>query len=104
MSDEERKAIEWFKKDLMFWLIEGKDYVIIDNGEIPKMKLLLNLIEKQQKEIEKLNFENHMVKKWNEQLDKNSISKNKIIGKIKEIHNKGTFDAEIVLTKLLEGN
>lgn len=52
MSEEEKKAIEWFKKDLMFWLIEGKDYVIIDNGEIPKMKSLLNLMDKQQKEIE----------------------------------------------------
>lgn len=38
----------------------------------------ISLIEKQQKEIEKLNFENHMVKKWNEQLDKNCISRDKI--------------------------
>lgn len=106
MSEEEKKAIEWFKKDLMFWLIEGKDYVIIDNGEIPKMKSLLNLIDNQQKEIEekttiimagaekvkqlekeieKLNFENHMLKKWNEQLDQNCISKDKIKEKLKEL-------------------
>lgn len=36
-------------------------------------------ISRQLKEIERLNFENHMVKKWNEQLDKNCISKDKII-------------------------
>lgn len=75
--------------------IEEKTTILLAGAE--KVKHL-------EKEIEKLNFENHMVKKWNEQLDKNSISKDKIREKIKEIHNKGTFDAEIVLTKLLEEN
>ena len=41
-------------------------------------------ISRQLKEIEKLNFENHIVKKWNKQLDKNCISKDKI----KEIRDK----------------
>lgn len=35
-------------------------------------------ISRQLKEIEKLNFENHMLKKWNEQIDRNCISKDKI--------------------------
>lgn len=43
---------------------------------------IISFIKSQQKEIEKLNFENHMLKKWNEQLDKNCISKDKIREKL----------------------
>lgn len=50
--------------------------------EIEEKNIAINKMSKdisrQLKEIEKLNFENHMLKKWNEQLDRNCISKDKI--------------------------
>lgn len=54
------------------------DYEQFCENECQAIETILNLADKQQKEIEKLNFENHMIKKWNEQLDKNCISKDKI--------------------------
>jgi hypothetical protein len=75
------------------------DYEQFCENECQAIETILNLADKQQKEIEeknvainkmskdisrqlkeieKLNFENHMIKKWNEQLDKNYISKDKI--------------------------
>ena len=56
--------------------IEEKTTIIMAGAE--KVKQL-------EKEIEKFNFENHMLKKWNEQLDKNCISKDEIREKIKEL-------------------
>lgn len=65
-----------------------------------------------EKENENLYFENDRLRNKQVQVTniiepkditaKNYISEDKIREKIKEIHNKGTFDAEIVLTKLLE--
>lgn len=49
-----------------------------------EISFLKDALCEKQKEIEKLNFENHMIKKWNEQLDQNCISKDKIREKIKE--------------------
>lgn len=71
MSEEEKKAIEWLKKAEFF-------------SERLYAPIILNLIEKQQKEIERLKFSNHMVSKWNEHLDKECISKNKIREKIEK--------------------
>ena len=92
MSEEEKKAIEiikglyieeydWYEDSKYCTGHSGKAVTIVENS----LKTILNLIDNQQKEIEKLNFENHMIKKWNEQLDTNCISKDKIREKIKEI-------------------
>ena len=52
MSEEEKKAIDYLKNDVVYWLDKGKDFVVIDIGENEKLHSILNLIEKQQKEIE----------------------------------------------------
>ena len=81
MSEEERKAIEDLKKgiEILNLIAEEKDEV-----DIKTIDIVLNLIEKQQKEIERLKFSNYMVSKWNEYLDKECISKNKIREKIEK--------------------
>lgn len=97
MSEEEKKAIETLE-------IEGTENNYLE------VRILLNLVEKQQKEIERLKKDNIQVIYGGRRFGtegmvvKDYISKDKIREKIKEIHNKGTFDAEIVLTKLLEEN
>lgn len=84
------------------------DYEQFCENECQAIETILNLADKQQKEIEeknvainkmskdisrqlkeieKLNFENHMLKKWNEQLDRNCISKDKIREKIEHYNN-----------------
>lgn len=76
LSEEEKKAIERLK------LFEYR-YVLVQNDD-KVIETIINLLDKKQKEIEKLKFNNHMVRKWNEYLDKDCISKNRI----KEIINK----------------
>ena len=107
------------------------DYEQFCENECQAIETILNLADKQQKEIEeknvainkmskdisrqlkgieKLNFENHMLKKWNEQLDKNCISKDKIkekIEQLKEIADEDNLDVFTkidVLEELLEEN
>lgn len=99
LSEEEKKAIEY---------LENRLDILHNNTQWTtekSIKIVLNLVEKlqreikhqrqqrkywrdnfyeQQKEIEELKFNNHMVGKWNEYLDKDCISKNRI----KEIINK----------------
>lgn len=81
------------------------DYEQFCENECQAIETILNLADKKQKEIEekniainkmskdisrqleeieKLNFENHMLKKWNKQLDQECISKDKIREKIKK--------------------
>lgn len=65
---------------------------------------LLNLIEKQSKEIEELKNQEATQRKINELLVQrysNSISLQKIKAKIEEVKD-GTYDAKIVLESLLE--
>ena len=55
MDKEEKKAVDYLKNDVVYWLDKGKDFVVIDIGENEKLHSILNLIDKQQKEIEKKN-------------------------------------------------
>lgn len=57
-------------------------------------------ISRQLKEIEKLNFENHMLKKWNKQLDKNCISKDKIKEKIEQLKEIADADNSYIYFKI----
>lgn len=73
------------------------------------IETVLDLVEKQTekiKELEKpkyiLNAETNEIKEI--PMDNNYISKDKIKSKIREIDGRGTFDAEIILLKLLEEN
>ena len=76
MSEEE-KIID-LENEISFL----KDALCEKQKEIEEKNIAVNKMSKdisrQLEEIEKLNFENHMLKKWNEQLDKNCISKDKI--------------------------
>lgn len=95
MSDEEKKAIE----RLIIYKDKIKDelYPIIDFEEEKAIGIILNLLEKQSKEIEELNLENIELKQ-SKIVDKNSIpnqdnfydcynfvSKDKIKAKIEEL-------------------
>ena len=53
MSEEEKEAITWFKQHVFDWT----EFIIEENVDI-----LLNLIEKQQKELNQLTEENTMLK------------------------------------------
>lgn len=59
LSEEEKKAIEYFKDDIEFLEEDLKNpnflgrYITIRTKECNYLKILLNLIEKQQAEIEK---------------------------------------------------
>lgn len=69
MSDEEKKAIEWLKKADWF---SARLY----------SPTILNLIEKQSKEIEELKEKNEYLPNW---VSKKYISKDKIKAKIEEV-------------------
>ena len=102
MSDEEKKAIE----RLIIYKDKIKDelYPIIDFEEEKAIGVVLNLIEKQSKEIEELKNQEATQRKINELLVQrysNSISLQKIKDKIEEVKD-GTYDAKIVLESLLE--
>ena len=86
MSEEEKKAIEELKsfindKDCVYWI--GK------NGE-EAVKIILNLIEKQQKEIERLEARKYMFNAETGEisqipLNNNYINKDKIREKIEDL-------------------
>ena len=78
MSEEEKKAINFIKEVIELWLDKDKSYVFGTDYEKENLKIILNLIDRLKKEIEKLKFNNHMVGKWNEYLDKECVSKDKI--------------------------
>ena len=77
ISEQEKKAIHSMKR-LLLYSKEHEYFSPFLEHEIDDMEILLNLLDKQQEEIEKLKFNNHMVGKWNEYLDKDCISKNRI--------------------------
>ena len=115
LSDEERKVIEELKN-------KKADYFMISNLT---GKILLNLIEKQSKEIEEINKENLEIRDWKYVIDspidldklkeldlikikgKEYVSKDKIKAKIEELdyNDIGNFERRCkkeVLQSLLE--
>ena len=102
-SEEEQKAFEIVKNITEDDLLDCWDY---GEKEFKAIQIILNLIEKQREEIEE------QKQNWKELLHEyglkceelnNSISKDKIREKIKEVSN-GIYDAEGILKKLLEEN
>ena len=76
MNDEEIKAIEYFKDDISYLEeelrcpnFEGR-YITIRSTELEKLKVLLNLIEKQKAEIEFQKDINNIEKKRHKQTEK----------------------------------
>lgn len=91
MTDEEKKAIEFFKKRQDFMKSEPKCITTLEES----IDILLNLIEKQQKEIEEL--KDIQQKICNEELFEkdyiisNYVSKAKIKAKIEELIKEGNY-------------
>ena len=101
LSNEEKNAIEYLK-------IEYEKLMKEDNILFPlyksDAKRLIDIIEKQSKEIEELKKPKYFINcKTNEitKLTNDFVSKDKIKAKIEEVSN-GTYDAKIVLESLLE--
>lgn len=119
MSDEEMKAIELIKDKTL----RNTACVWLDIPTIDSLRILVKLIEKQQKEIDKLKSENQIFqrikngttiifkakKKYivEDKINKYYISKNKISEKIKELEKEAFKSISIsekinVLKELLE--
>ena len=85
MNEEEKESIEEFRKQLRLAINIDDVTTAIRNDNA---QIILNLIEKQQKEIEELKKDNNH--QWEERcrltfdIEKNFISKDKIREKIKE--------------------
>lgn len=72
MNEEEKKAVE-FIRDLITW--DVRQYLCPNKEECKNLEIILNLIEKQQKQIEELNnidehFDNITPKEFDEKLEK----------------------------------
>lgn len=96
LSDEEKKAIESFKEENNKDLSRFDDFNSYTQFKVKRDKIILNLIEKQQKEIEEL-------KEVKCYYEISRVPKDKIKNKIEELKD-GTYDAKIILQKLLEEN
>lgn len=85
MKDEEIKAIEYFKDDISYLEEELKRpnfegrYITIRSAELEKLRVLLNLIEKQKAEIETLKRDFEIVDHECSRLEKEDVRKDKII-------------------------
>lgn len=88
MSEEDKKAVEWFKEDLTKEKEEMRYYNEYKKQVIKRNEKLLNLIRKQQKEIEDLETKLEIEKidnKYNqEERDEETIPRYKIREFIKE--------------------
>jgi len=96
---EEKKAIkglEWSQQQMRLGNLP--DY---DQGHYADIRIILNLIKKQSKEIELLKEENEKYKNPPFFDEENYTENDKIKAKIEEVSN-GTYDAKIVLQSLLE--
>ena len=98
LSDEEKKAIE--RLNIYKEKIKDELYPIIDFEEEKAIGVVLNLIEKQSKEIEELKKYEKYYEEM-EEVNKKFIAVDKIKAKIEEVKD-GTYDAKIVLQSLLE--
>ena len=108
LSDEEKKAIEIlgeFKKNGFHLLnLKYESRVSTTKHIENSIETILNLIEKQSKEIEELKKPKYVIDcKTNEitKLTNDFVSKDKIKAKIEEVKD-GTYDAKIVLQSLLK--
>lgn len=115
LSEEEKKAINFIKEVIELWLDKDKSYVFMTDYEKENLKIILNLIDKQQKEIEDMREELQMYVDIGNNNLHNYISKDKIRDYKKavewkrqqEIENLGMSmlgSAIDVLNKLLEEN
>lgn len=100
LSDEERQAIDNMKS-LLLYSKEHEYFSPFQEQEIDDMNIVLNIIEKQSKEIEELENADLTTVYLNGVYDGEKKVEDKIKAKIEEVKD-GTFDAKIVLQSLLE--
>ena len=115
LSDGEKEAVEYFKDDINY-LEDALNhpnflgyFITIRDKEFQMLKILVNLIEKQSKEIEELKEDKYGLEEEVQMQAKNIMlceealceMQNKIKAKTEEVKD-GTFDAKIVLQSLLE--
>ncbi len=84
MSEEEKIAIDYLIDNVVYWLDKGQDFVVLDIDENEKLHTILNLIDKQQEEIEK--YKNKYEDLYDASVEL-YVSKDKIREKIKELEN-----------------
>lgn len=106
MSDEEKKALKELTeiKELVEEDLKYEDYDVtatLDQIDLESLVIVLNLIEKQQKEIEELKNADLTTVYINGVYDGEKKVEDKIKAKIEELKD-GTYDAKIILQKLLE--
>ena len=102
LSDEEKKAIEYLKQNNIVE-IQYDNYGLesIHRVGIDEKQIILNLIEKQSKEIEELKNADLTTVYLNGVYDGEKKVQDKIKAKIEEVKD-GIYDAKIVLQSLLE--
>ena len=111
MTEEEQKAIEDIK-NIVADLEDAESGAVIalQQDEIDSLKVIAELIDKQQKEIEEFRGIKNgttIIYKCKakyireDKINKYYISKNKVREKIREVSN-GTYDAKTILEQLLE--
>jgi DNA-binding MarR family transcriptional regulator len=102
MNKKEKKAIEYLKDDIKSYLYllnnddKQKDYYIKEYPNMEAKRILLNLVEKQQKEIEELNKNKQQIN-YNEIfspdfVEENFISKDKIREKLNYFEHSFDYD------------
>lgn len=119
MSDEEKKAINSIKRKFECEQTRDNYKILIGLYKNVEIEILLNLIEKQSKEIEELKKENEEIRDWKYVIDtvedlnrlkdldfikingKKFINEDNIKAKIEELKD-GTYDAKIILKQLLK--
>ena len=102
LSDEEKKAIDWFREDLAEEKENCGKYNDYKKQVIRRNERLLNLIEKQSKEIEELKEENEKYKNPPFFDEENYISKEESEKKERKAYIKGTNDADELCNKKWE--
>lgn len=84
MSDEEKKAIDKLKTLIQYLSVWKENFTIVPD-DVKYLIPILNLIEKQQKEIEELKEKNrHITKETVEFVNSHYISKDRIKAKTEE--------------------
>ena len=99
MSDEEKKAIEILKDNIKS--LEGHTpFKHTNYKKVQAIETILNLIEKQSKEIEELKEKNEYLPSW---VNKKYVSKDKIKAKIEEVCESTIEESNVdILYSLLE--
>ena len=91
LSDEEKKSVDKIKTLIQYLNVWKENFTIVPE-DVKYLVTILNLIEKQSKEIEELKEKNEYLPNW---VSKKYVSKDKIKAKIEELE-KLDFGTDLV--------